>query len=124
MGRNLPRVRNPLHHAVAAPGAVTLYLLVYDITDARGLQKTGRWMEQFGYLRWQKSVWLGARHPKQIPALYRKLETLFALPEMAGSQIAWCKMHTAHLGKLGYLGQAPDHTIALACGKIKLWYLE
>jgi len=124
MGKNLPRIRSPKNHAVASLGTTSIYLVLYDITYDKGLQKTGRWMEQFGYVRWQKSVWLGARHPGQLPALFNKLEALFALPEMAGSQIAWCKMNTVHLTGLGYLGQKPDHTIALACGKIKWWYLD
>ncbi len=124
MAQQLPRIRSHRLHAVARSSATSIYVVVYDITHPASLQRIGKYMEQYGYLRWQKSVWLGAHPPNKIPGLHKTLKAIFTLPEMEGSQLAWTKMLSTHLMETGYMGKSPHHTMAMACGKINFWYFD
>ncbi len=61
------------------------YLLMYDITNASALQKTGKLLEQNGYIRINYSVWLGLYNPLRIAGLNEKLNSLLDNPVAKGS---------------------------------------
>jgi CRISPR-associated endonuclease Cas2 len=123
MAKQLPRVRSNRLHAVTGKNAPYVYLVVYDITHPPSLQKIGKYMERYGYTRWQKSVWIGSRPPVQLAELAAKLKTIFAMPENKESQLAWTRMLTAHLVKTGFLGRSPQQYLEMACGKLNFWYI-
>ena len=63
-----------------------IYILMYDITNERILQKIARQLEQHGYERINYSVWAGKFDPMQRTTLTSKIDKLLALPEASGSR--------------------------------------
>ncbi len=64
----------------------TFYMVMYDITQKRALQKTAKIMEKFGFIRINYSVWLGNNDPVGQPELNEKLEKLLETPENKGTR--------------------------------------
>jgi CRISPR-associated endonuclease Cas2 len=63
----------------------TFYLVMYDITHPKSLQKVAKVMLKTGFVRINKSVWLGNTHPVTSPEVHEKLEKLLEIPESKGS---------------------------------------
>jgi CRISPR-associated endonuclease Cas2 len=61
------------------------FILMYDITQASALQKTGKLLEQNGYVRINYSVWLGYFNPLQMDELKNKLNMLLDSVQAKGS---------------------------------------
>ncbi len=68
------------------------YLLMYDITHDRTLQKVARNLEQHGYIRLNYSVWFGAFNPAKNPELIHKLRELLRNPLAKGSRFYFLPM--------------------------------
>ncbi|MCX6278551.1 MAG: CRISPR-associated endonuclease Cas2 [Bacteroidetes bacterium] len=66
--------------------ARTFYILMYDITHDRTLQKVARNLEQCGYLRLNYSVWFGWFDPNKNPEFRNKLKELLKNPLAKGSR--------------------------------------
>ena len=63
----------------------TCFLVMYDITHAKTLQKINVLLKQTGLERINYSVWLGWANPMKQPELKEKLKLMFQLPETKGS---------------------------------------
>jgi len=63
------------------------YLLMYDITHDRTLQKVARNLEQHGYIRLNYSVWFGWFDPAKNIVLKDKLKQLLGNPLAKGSRL-------------------------------------
>jgi CRISPR-associated endonuclease Cas2 len=61
------------------------FLVMYDITHARTLQKVARILERSGMERVNYSVWLGWADPSKQPELKEKLVKLMTADCAAGS---------------------------------------
>jgi CRISPR-associated endonuclease Cas2 len=65
----------------------TYYILMYDITSEKILQKVARNLEQHGYIRLNYSVWFGWNDPAKNPILKKKLLGLLEDPLAKGSRL-------------------------------------
>jgi CRISPR-associated endonuclease Cas2 len=65
----------------------TYYLLMYDITNERTLQKVARNLEQHGYIRINYSVWFGWNDPVKNPVLKKKLIKMLQNKLAEGSRL-------------------------------------
>ena len=65
----------------------SIYILMYDITHPKTLQKVARLLEQHGYERINYSVWTGTRNPDKIFVLKSALKTLLENPNAKGSKM-------------------------------------
>ena len=65
----------------------TFYILMYDITHDRTLQKVAKCVEQFGYERINYSVWYGMVCPEKNIEMKIKLKALLKNPLAIGSKI-------------------------------------
>ena len=63
------------------------YILMYDITHDRTLQKVARNLEQNGYIRLNYSVWFGWFDPAKNLVLKQKLKELLKNPLAKGSRL-------------------------------------
>lgn len=61
------------------------FMVMYDITHARALQKMNILLKQSGLERVNYSVWLGWANPLKQPELREKLKLLLQTPETKGS---------------------------------------
>jgi CRISPR-associated endonuclease Cas2 len=65
----------------------TIFILMYDITHPKTLQKVARLLEQHGYERINYSVWTGARDPAKVAVLGKSLKTLMENPKAERSKL-------------------------------------
>lgn len=63
----------------------TFFLVMYDITHAKTLQKINILLKQSGLERVNYSVWLGWTNPLKQDALKEKLKKMLETPETKGS---------------------------------------
>lgn len=63
------------------------YLVMYDITDERILQKTAKLLQQHGYERINYSVWLGWDGPNENKPLFKILREMLRDPKAANSKL-------------------------------------
>lgn len=68
-------------------GTITFYLLMYDITHARTLQKVAIRLQKHGFERVNYSVWLGWKNPMESGTLKKELQTLLRAEEAKGSRM-------------------------------------
>ena len=69
-----------------------IYILMYDITHDRTLQKVARQLEQHGYERINYSVWAGIHDPLKNSTLKMKLKSLLENPKAEGSKLYYLPM--------------------------------
>ncbi len=63
----------------------TFYIVMYDITHSKALQKTNKLLRQAGLERVNYSVWIGWQNPANIPALKESLKELLKPKQAKGS---------------------------------------
>jgi CRISPR-associated endonuclease Cas2 len=61
------------------------FLVMYDITHPKTLQKINTMLKQWGLERVNYSVWLGWANPLKQAELKEKLKTMLKAPETKGS---------------------------------------
>jgi CRISPR-associated endonuclease Cas2 len=61
------------------------FLVMYDITHPKTLQKINTMLKQWGLERINYSVWLGWANPLKQAELKEKLKTMLKAPETKGS---------------------------------------
>lgn len=110
-------------HACGNGTEKTLYLIIYDIDHPKFLQKVAGLLEKYGYLRWQKSVWLGAEPPDAIPPLMGKLNYLYKQFNQGGSTIQWCKIAKQGLKQRKAIGDTGKH-IEWLLDPPAIWYFD
>lgn len=78
----------------------TFYLLMYDITHDRTLQKVARKLQRYGFERVNYSVWLGWENPMESGILKKELQTLLKAEEAKGSRLYVIPFKPATLSKM------------------------
>ncbi len=77
-----------------------LYMLMYDITHDRTLQKVAKLIERMGYERMNYSVWIGFQKPTENPVIWRDLKKLLQQPVAAGSRLYYIPLTRNTLKKM------------------------
>lgn len=76
------------------------YLLMYDITNDKIIQKVARKLTSFGFERINYSVWLGWVNPMEKGNLKIDLQTLLHNESAKGSKLYIVPLNTTTLGKM------------------------
>ncbi|MCX6269643.1 MAG: CRISPR-associated endonuclease Cas2 [Bacteroidetes bacterium] len=63
------------------------FIIMYDITDGRTLQKVAKEMEKHGFERINYSVWLGLTNPARDPDLKNRICDLLKKPAAKDSRV-------------------------------------
>jgi len=79
---------------------ITHYLLMYDITHDRTLQKVARKLQKHGFERVNYSVWLGWENPMESGILKKELQALLKTEEAKGSRLYVIPFKPATLSKM------------------------
>ncbi len=79
---------------------VTVYLLMYDITHERTLQKVAKKLQKYGFERVNYSVYLGWANPLESGTLKKELQTLLRAEEAKGSQLYIIPLKPPALAKM------------------------
>jgi len=77
-----------------------LYLLMYDITHDRTLQKAAKIIEKMGYERINYSVWIGWQKPTISLIEWKSLRRLLQQPCAEGSKLYYMPLTSHNLKKL------------------------
>ena len=77
-----------------------LYIIMYDITHARTLQKVAKLTQQYGYERINYSVWYGAGNPSTNTEFRTKLKTLLDNAEAKGSRMYFLPIKAKDMEKM------------------------
>ena len=78
----------------------TCYLLMYDITHDRTLQKVAKKLQKYGFERLNYSVWLGWENPLESGTLKKELQALLRSEEAKGSRLYIIPVKPVTLGKM------------------------
>ncbi|MFH1118191.1 MAG: CRISPR-associated endonuclease Cas2 [Bacteroidota bacterium] len=78
----------------------TIYMLMYDITHERTLQRAAKLIQKNGYERINFSVWLGWQGPKENPELFKILREMLNKPEASGSRLFFMPLGINSLKKI------------------------
>ena len=78
----------------------TFYLLMYDITNDRTLQKVAKKLVKYGFERVNYSVWLGWTNPLEKGTLKSELQTLMRNENAKGSRLYIVPLKPSTLGKM------------------------
>lgn len=81
-------------------GTTTFYLLMYDITHDRTLQKIARKLQKYGFERVNYSVWLGWTNPLESGVLKKELQTLMRAEQAKGSRMYIMPVKPSALAKM------------------------
>lgn len=73
---------------------------MYDITHDLTLQKIAKLLQQNGYARINKSVWLGFEGPKDNKPLFEKVREMLRQPKTASSKLYVLPLTKTALHKL------------------------
>jgi CRISPR-associated endonuclease Cas2 len=85
------------------------FIVMYDITDARILQRVAKLMERSGYVRINYSVWLGMKDPMQDDELKRWICGWLKKPEACGSRVYCLPIPGSSLAAMRMIdGKKPD----------------
>jgi len=122
MTKKVLKRHEKMAHACGNGDEKNLYLVIYDIDHPGMLQKVGGLMEKFGYLRWQKSVWLGADPPNAILPLMAKITHLFRLFDQGGSNLSWCKIPKGNIKHRGTIGKFEPVGVEWLCNPPDILY--
>lgn len=76
------------------------YLIMYDITHDRTLQKVAKMLEQAGYERINYSVWLGWQEFVNSADIRTKLKKLLTKPEAKGSKMFYLRLKRKEFVKM------------------------
>ena len=88
----------------------TQFIVMYDITDGRTLQKVAREMEKHGYERINYSVWIGMKDPAKEPVFKEKICGLLKKPEAEGSKVFVLPVTYASLAAMRTIqGKKPEN---------------
>lgn len=77
-----------------------IYILMYDITHDKTLQKVARQLEQHGYERINYSVWTGIHDPLKNGVLKNKLTSLLDNPLAKGSKMYYLPLTLKDFAKM------------------------
>lgn len=77
-----------------------LFLLMYDITDKKAVQKTAKIIQQHGYIRINLSVWIGNTNPLRDPILKDKLSKLLGSEKALGSLLYVIPVFRQNINKI------------------------
>ena len=78
----------------------TYYLLMYDITHNRTLQKVAKKLQKYGFERVNYSVWLGWENPLESGILKKELQLLLQAEEAKGSRLYIIPIKPATMAKM------------------------
>lgn len=67
--------------------ATVQYLVMYDITDEKTLQRVAKLFERTGFERMNYSVWLGWENPGKANELNKKLKALLGNEDAKNSKL-------------------------------------
>ncbi len=93
------------------------YLLMYDITHDRTLQKVAKKLQQNGFERVNYSVWLGWANPLLAGTLKKELQTLMRNELAKGSKLYVIPLTPASLGKMRNITGHKPHELDYWLGK-------
>lgn len=86
----------------------TYFVVMYDITYPKSLQKVNVLLKETGLERVNYSVWVGWVNPLKIPELKEKLKRLLKKPEAIGSLFYVLPVSRSDLKKMrGLNGRKP-----------------
>ena len=78
----------------------TYYLLMYDITNGKTIQKVAKKLIYYGFERINYSVWLGWVNPLEKAKLKIELQTLLRSENAKGSRLYVIPLKPPSLGKM------------------------
>lgn len=78
----------------------TFYLIMYDITHDRTLQKVAKKLQQNGFERLNYSVWLGWMNPLESSPLKKDLQSLLKTEAAKGSRMYILPLKPSTIGKI------------------------
>ncbi|MCL3780865.1 CRISPR-associated endonuclease Cas2 [Prolixibacteraceae bacterium JC049] len=86
----------------------TLYLLMYDITNRKILQKVAKLVQQHGYERINYSVWIGNNNPLKHQLLKESLNSLLTDEHAQGSNFFVIPVSRKDISRMkSYTGKKP-----------------
>lgn len=87
----------------------TQFIVMYDITDGRTLQKVAKEMERHGFERINYSVWLGLTNPAKDAGLKTRICELLKKPEAKNSKVYFFPIAHSSLAKMRTIdGKKPE----------------
>ena len=87
----------------------TQFIVMYDITDGRTLQKVAKEMEKHGFERINYSVWLGLKNPAKDMMFKTRICELLKKPEAENSRVYFFPIAHSSLAKMRTIdGRKPE----------------
>lgn len=96
-----------------------VYLLMYDITHDKTLQKVARLLEQSGYERLNYSVWYGNVNPVKNLEVSQKLKALLSNDAAKGSRVFYLPLGIKTFEKMRHFNGKPIEQMEYWAGKLK-----
>jgi CRISPR-associated endonuclease Cas2 len=98
------------------------YIVMYDITDPKALQKVAVILTKEGWERMNNSVWVGSFHPARREFMKERILELLRLPEAQDSKLFVLPVKLNDLKKMRSLNGRKPENLDYWIGELKTMF--